>query len=327
MRGAEGEPVEVDELGPGDLLGWGAIMEPHIYTGSAFTTEPSELIVIKGKDLRELCESDGRLGYSVVKGIGEVMSSRFGHAVHGYGIDELHHFKILRHLDFADLDSIGRISRVREFPVGERLTSEGDAADAMYLIVRGKAAVRVSDPDGRQVIIDEVGPGDVLGWSAAMEPYVYTASASAAEPLEAIVVNGEALRDLCAENKQLGYQITKGIGEVITRRFGRAVGVRGELPDKDIRAFAGPERVVWDNGEMQLTTHAVLIGMETDSPDVIPLEALLAVDVENGCVVFRLSDGDVCSPPLDTPEQLAALTRDAMLRTRHAHRRKDYYRG
>jgi CRP-like cAMP-binding protein len=327
MRGADGRRIPVDELGPGEVLGWGAIMEPHIYTGSAWTAEPSELIVIKGKDLRDLCDANKQLGWAVVRGIGEVMSARFDHAVRGHGIDQLHKFKIFKGLDLADLDAIGRISTVREFRPGDALTSEGGAADAMYLILKGKASVKVSDPDGRQVIIDEVGPGDVLGWSAAMEPYVYTASASAAEPLEAIVVNGEALRELCAENKQLGYQITKGIGEVITRRFGRAVGVRGELPDKDVRAFAGPERIVWDNGELQLTTHAVLIGMQTDSPDVIPLEALLGVDVEDGRVIFRLSDGDVCSPPLDAPEQLAALARDEMLRTRHAHRRKDYYRG
>ena len=74
----------------------------------------------------------------------------------------------------------------------------------------GKAAVKVRDPEGRQVLIDEVGPGEVLGWSAAMEPYIYTASAWATERCEAIVVNGDGLRDLCSTNKHLGYQVTQG---------------------------------------------------------------------------------------------------------------------
>jgi hypothetical protein len=158
-----------------------------------------------------------------------------------------------------------------------------------------------------------------------MEPYVYTASAWATEPSQAIVVNGEGLRGLCATNRRLGFQVTRGIGEVITRRFGRAVGIRGNLLAKDVRAFSGPERVVWDNGQVQLTNQAVLMGMGTDGPEVIPLETLLDVEVGDGCVVFRLREGEVHSPPLDEPEHFAALTRGEMTRTRMAHRRKDYY--
>jgi hypothetical protein len=159
-----------------------------------------------------------------------------------------------------------------------------------------------------------------------MEPYVYTASSWAIEPCEAIVVNGDGLRDLCTANRPLGYQVTKGVGEIISRRFGRVFGVRGDLRAKDERAFAGPERIVWENGELQLTTQAVLIGMETGSPDVIPIETLLDVEVEGDRVIFRLHDGDVNSPPLDDARHVAALTRDEMTRTRYAQRRKDYYR-
>jgi CRP-like cAMP-binding protein len=321
----DGSLVQIDDIGPGAMLGWGAVMEPHVYTASAWATEPCEIILVRGKDLRDLCESDRELGYSVVRGIGEVMSTRFGKAVRGHGTDELHRFKILKDLDFAELDAIGRVSRVREFGVGDILTVEGAAADALYLFLKGKADVKVRDPDGRQVLIDEVGPGDVLGWSAAMQPYIYTASSWAADPCEAIVVNGDGLRDLCAANKQLGYHITKGIGEVISRRFGGAKGMQDDLRAKDVRAFGGPERVIWDNGELQLTTQAVLIGMGTDSPEVIPLEALQDVEVKNGCVIFRVRDGDICSSPVDDPQRLAALTHDEMQRTRYAQRRKNYY--
>jgi CRP-like cAMP-binding protein len=321
----DGRQVTIDELGPGEVLGWGAVMEPHIYTASAWTTEPSELVIVRGDDLRELFESNKQLGYQVCKGIGEVMSTRFGQAVRGHGIDELHQFKIFADLDFADLDAIGRIAHIREAGNGEELITEGRPAHELYLLLKGKVEVKVQDPDGRQVLIDEIGPGDVLGWSAAVEPYVYIASAWASESCELIVVNGERLRQLCETNKRLGYQVTRGIGEVISRRFGRAAGARGDLQDKDLRAFGGEERVIWDDGQLQLTTEAVLMGMGTDCPEVIPLEVVCDVDVEDRCVVFRLHDGDIRSHPLDDAAQLAALVRDAMLRSRHAQRRKDYY--
>jgi hypothetical protein len=71
----------------------------------------------------------------------------------------------------------------------------------------------------------------------------------------------------------------------------------------------------------------VLIGMDSDSPEVLPLEAVYDVEVQSDCVVFHAHGGDVCSPPVDDPQRLAALTEDEMRRTRYARRRKDYYLG
>ncbi|MBN1320436.1 MAG: cyclic nucleotide-binding domain-containing protein [Thermoleophilia bacterium] len=320
----EGQQVLIDEVGPGELLGWGAVMEPHVYAASAWTTEPSELVVVPGDRLRELCEINEHLGYQVIKGVGEVMSRRFGQTIAGHGVAELHQFKIFADLDLAELDSIARVAHIQDFEAGEELITEGAPAERLYLFLRGKAAVKVRS-EGRLVVIDELGPGEVLGWAALMEPNVYTASAWTIEPSELIVVPADRLRELCESNKRMGYRVGKGIGEVINRRFGHAIGMRGDLVEKDLRAFSGEERVIWDGGELQLTTEAVLIGMDSDSPDVIPLETIFDVEVRGDCVVFHVHGGDVRSPPVDDPERLAALTHDAMLRTRYAHRRRGYY--
>lgn len=320
----EKKQVLIDEVGPGQMLGWGAVMEPHVYVASAWTTEPSELVVVPGDRFRELCDTRERLGYQVVKGMGEVMSRVFGQTVAGHGLAELHQFKIFSDLDLAELDSIARVAHVQEFEAGEQLIIEGAPAERLYLFLKGKAAVKVRS-EGRLVVIDELGPGEVLGWGALMEPNVYTASAWTTEPSELIVIPGDRLRQLCETNKRMGYRVGKGIGEVISRRFGHAVGMGGDLRDKDLRAFSGEERVIWESPDLQLTTEAVLIDMDSDSPDVIPLETVFDVEVQGDRVVFHVHGGDVISPPVDNPEQLAALTHDAMLRTRFAHRRRGYY--
>jgi CRP/FNR family transcriptional regulator, cyclic AMP receptor protein len=212
------------------------VMEPHVYPASAWTTEPAKLLVVDGKGLRELCEGSKRVGYVVFRAIGEVMSARLGQAVRGRGVHELHRFKILRGLDLRELDAITQISHFQEFQKGDLLTTEGALADQLYLFLKGGADVRVRDADGCQVQVDEIGPGDVLGWSAVMDPCIYTASAWALGPSEAMVVSGPQLRELMAADTRLGYEMTKGVGEVISRRFGRAVGVRGDLRAKDAPA-------------------------------------------------------------------------------------------
>lgn len=252
------------------------------------------------------------------------MSKRFGHALGRYSSEDLHRFKIFAELNREDLDAVAKIAYVQEYPAGQELTTEGTEADRLFLFVRGKAAVKARSPEGVQVLIDQVSPGELLGWSAAVDPpQVYTASSWTTEPSEVIVVPGPALRKLCETNKHIGYAVAKGIGEVISRRFGQAIGRHGDLRQKDLRAFSGEERLIWDNGELQLTTEAILIGMDGDSPDVIPLEAVLDVEVSEDRVIFRVHGGDVVSPSLDRADQLAALVRDEMLRTRYAHRRRD----
>ena len=322
VRSAEGQQVLIDQVGPGEMLGWSAVIEPHLYVASAWTTEPSEVVEIPGEELRGLCKTNSRVGYQVVKGIGEVMSKRFGKAIGRYDVDELRRCKIFADLDQADLEAVAKIAHIAECETGEELTTEGAPADRLYLFVKGKAAVKVRSPEDRQVLIDEVAAGDLLGWSAAMEPYVYTASSWTTEPSEVIVITGVDLRGLCEANPHIGYEVGKGIGEVISRRFGHAIGRHGDLLEKDLRAFGGEEQVIWDNGELQLTTEAVLIGMCGESPDVIPLEAVLDVEVRSDCVVFHAHGGDVSSPRLDDPGRLAALVRDEMLLSRHAHRRR-----
>ena len=106
-------------------------------------------------------------------------------------------------------------------------------------------------------------------------------------------------------------------------KCGRPLGEYGDLLEKDLRAFSGEERVIWDNGEFQLTTEAVLIGMKSDSPDVVPLDAIYDVKVEDGCMVLKVKHGDDFYCVLDKPEELARLVREQMFRPRYAHRRKD----
>jgi CRP/FNR family transcriptional regulator, cyclic AMP receptor protein len=237
--------------------------------------------------------------------------------------ETLHRFTIFAELSPADLDLVAGITQVREYGADEQVFAEGTAADELFLLTKGKVAIKVQSGDGRQALFDQITAGELLGWSAMVEPRVYVASAWTTEPSEVLVVPAARLRELSDANKLMGYEIANGISQVIAKRFGQSIGRYGDVLGKDLRAFSGKEQVVWESGDLQLTTEAVLMGMATDDPDVIPLDALLDVDVEGDRVIFRAHGGDVASPSLDDPGRFAALVRDEMMRTRYAHRRRD----
>jgi len=96
----------------------------------------------------------------------------------------------------------------------------------------------------------------------------------------------------------------------------------GSLNRAGVQGGRPQERVLWDNGHIQVTTEAVLIGMNTDEPDVVPLDTIYEVKVEEGCVHLLVKDGDDQQCVLDNPEELADLVRDQMCRPRLSQQRQ-----
>lgn len=111
--------------------------------------------------------------------------------------------------------------------------------------------------------------------------------------------------------------------ETFCHKCGASLGKLSDLQKSGIQAGSAEERVLWDNGDIQLTTDAVLIGMSSDAPDVVPLETVYDVIVEDRCVVLKVKDGDDRYCMLDDPAELADLVKDQMERPRLAHERRD----
>jgi CRP/FNR family cyclic AMP-dependent transcriptional regulator len=72
-----------------------------------------------------------------------------------------------------------------KFPAEQIIFQKGETANRFYLIERGRVALECST-GGEAVRIDEVGAGDLLGWSWIFPPYVWHFDARAIEPTTAI---------------------------------------------------------------------------------------------------------------------------------------------
>jgi CRP/FNR family transcriptional regulator, cyclic AMP receptor protein len=70
------EPVIVDIIGAGDLLGWSWMFPPYVWHFTARAVEPTEAIFFYGTILREYCERDPSLGYQLFKRMAPVMLRR-----------------------------------------------------------------------------------------------------------------------------------------------------------------------------------------------------------------------------------------------------------
>ena len=102
---------------------------------------------------------------------------------------------------------------------GEYLFHEGDPANAFYLVQDGFVAITATTPDQGEVVIQTVGPGEVVGWSWLLPPYRWQFGARAAGPVRGISFDGEWLRTLCEQDYELGYHLLKELLAVVGGRL------------------------------------------------------------------------------------------------------------
>jgi CRP-like cAMP-binding protein len=82
---------------------------------------------------------------------------------------------------------------VRRFRRGQALFTEGDVAERVFLIDRGRVLISCTSADGREIVLGLRGPGDVIGELSALDGEVRSATALVVADVEAVVAPGSAL--------------------------------------------------------------------------------------------------------------------------------------
>lgn len=86
------------------------------------------------------------------------------------------------------------IGHRRQWSDGDWLVREGDRADSAIVLLAGLAKVHKSTSEGADVVLGLSGPGDLLGEISAVREATRSASVSALEDVEAVVVAVPDLR-------------------------------------------------------------------------------------------------------------------------------------
>src|SRR6185436_5325011 len=61
------------------------------------------------------------------------------------------------------LDALAAIGRIRSYPRHTLLIQEGDHRDQIYVVLSGRLKVYLSDSEGKEIIIDTLGPKQCFG--------------------------------------------------------------------------------------------------------------------------------------------------------------------
>jgi CRP/FNR family transcriptional regulator, cyclic AMP receptor protein len=72
----EHEPVPIETIGAGSVLGWSWLFPPYYWHFDARAVAPVRAIFFYGTRLREQCETDHELGYELMKRVSTILIER-----------------------------------------------------------------------------------------------------------------------------------------------------------------------------------------------------------------------------------------------------------
>lgn len=111
------------------------------------------------------------------------------------GLAALEAVPLFKGLDGAALAGVVGAGRTRRLPKDEILFEQGAPATALHLLLQGRLKVTQSGPEGEQVLLHFVGPGEPAGVLALLGPgQAYPATAGAVVDCALLSWEGPALR-------------------------------------------------------------------------------------------------------------------------------------
>jgi CRP/FNR family cyclic AMP-dependent transcriptional regulator len=112
-----------------------------------------------------------------------------------------------------DVRAVLALARRSTYRRGEVVFHRHDPADAVHLVTKGRFDVRVATPLGDEVALAIRGPGETFGELAVMTEGDRSATVTALEPGETLVVRGSELRRLARRHPSIDEVLVRLLSE------------------------------------------------------------------------------------------------------------------
>lgn len=132
--------------------------------------------------------------------------------------DELKEHEFFKNLPPAYFDFIAGCAASECLPAGSFLFREGQKAQTFYYITKGKVALENHLPGRGVVLFETVPKAHVVGWSWLVHPHFWVFDGRAVREVEAIVFDGQKIRQKTEEDREFGFYVYRYFAEIMTRR-------------------------------------------------------------------------------------------------------------
>jgi CRP-like cAMP-binding protein len=120
-------------------------------------------------------------------------------------------------LSSAELIGLAGLMRPRPYARDEVIYLRGDPGTAFYVIANGKVKITLTSPDGKELILRRLGPGDFHGELALLDDEPRSADAIATEASVLLVLQRDAFRQFLAEHPTVATKLLATVSNYLRR--------------------------------------------------------------------------------------------------------------
>lgn len=199
----EGEGATIlAELGPGAIFGEMALVSGAPRAASVVALEPVQLLVGSIAGLEEASKKSPQIGQQLSAFCRARMISNL-----------VRHSRILGAVAPRDRPGLMERFATRSFERGEKLVTHHQESDGLFLIASGQVRVMGRDSDGAELVVAELGPGDVVGEIS-------------------LVLRRPATADVIATHHTVALELTRDEFQAVIREYPQLLGELYDLATK-----------------------------------------------------------------------------------------------
>jgi CRP-like cAMP-binding protein len=139
-------------------------------------------------------------------------------------IDTLKSSELFGALETEHLEKVCAVCREESYQEWVMIFNAGNEATDLYVLTDGRVALEIEvrpvpDRPAIPIAVEVLTKGGNFGWSAVVEPNIYTLSARCITNCPVLAIKGDILRTIMADDTGLGFELMKHLARLARLRL------------------------------------------------------------------------------------------------------------
>lgn len=132
---------------------------------------------------------------------------------------------LFRSVDLAQLQLISMMADLRNFDDGEDIITQGEEAQAAFVVLEGKTKVLI-EVEGQEQVVAEIGKNDVIGEMGVLNDHRRSATVRAMGPVRVLRIAQSDMLDLVRQFPELALEMLRVLSSRLNETTRKLISAR-----------------------------------------------------------------------------------------------------